>query len=264
MKEIRSRDNPHFRSLHRLVQSARERRRTGLSVLDGVHLTAAYREYIGRPEYVVVNRAGLDTPEVRRILESCGPAPLLVLADALFGEVSSVATPTGIIAVVRTPSPRPASPDAEIGVILEGLQDPGNLGSILRSCAAAGVEHVLLSAGTVHAWSPRVLRAGMGAHFALSIHEGMDVLAAARAFPGTVVATDRAARRSLFDIDLTGKVALLFGNEGSGLSSELRSTAHVEIAIPLAHGVESLNVAASVAVCLFERVRQLKTARSAG
>jgi TrmH family RNA methyltransferase len=141
-------------------------------------------------------------------------------------------------------------------VMLEDLQDPGNLGSILRSCAAAGVTHVLLSKGSVRAWSPRVLRAGMGAHFMLDIHEDTDLGAAARDFPGTLLATRPRAPRTVFDTDLTGKVGFMFGNEGAGLSAALLGSAHAVISIPLPGRAESLNVAAAAAVCLFERVRQ--------
>jgi TrmH family RNA methyltransferase len=197
---------------------------------------------------------------VQAILGSRGLPPPVLLADPLFKELSSVATPTGVIAIVKTPPAHPVPPDLGICVMLEALQDPGNLGSILRTCAGAGVEHVLLSRGSVHAWSPRVLRAGMGAHFRLQIHEHIDLSVAVREFSGTVIATCGDARRSLYDADLTGRTALLFGNEGSGLSGALRSAAHTRVAIPLAGAMESLNVAAAVAVCLFERLRQLGTA----
>jgi len=262
VKEILSRANPAYKALHRLVQSSQERRRTGQSVLDGAHLVEAYCRHVGRPERIIVSRAGLSNSEVRAILETSGLSDSVVLSDALFGEVSSLVTPTGIIAVVRTPQPRPMPPGATACVMLEGLQDPGNLGSILRSCAAAGMEHVLLSPDSVHAWSPRVLRAGMGAHFKLCIHERVDLLAAVRKFEGRAVATCNGVQRSLYDVDLAGHVALIFGNEGSGLSPELRSAAYVEAAIPMPGGTESLNVAAAAAVCLFERVRQLKALAS--
>lgn len=264
MKEIRSRDNPRYKALHRLVQSSQERRRSGVSVLDGVHLTAAYCESGGRPEDIVVSRAGLANPEVQALLDRCSFAAPTLLADSLFKDVSSVATPTGILAVVKTPPARPAPPDLDGCVMLEGLQDPGNLGSILRTCVAAGVEHVLLSPGSVHAWSPRVLRAGMGAHFQLQIHEHIDLLAAAGRSAGTVIAMCGEARRSLYDTDLAGKAALVFGNEGSGLTPALRSAADMEVCIPMAGAMESLNVAAAVAVCLFERGRQLAAAQDTG
>lgn len=256
MKKVTSADNPRFRGLVKLMQSARERRRAGLSLLDGVHLVAAYREHVGLPEEVAVAASALDNPEIVRVLDSLTGTQTLVLADGLFGQLSTVATPTGIVAAVRTPRALETPAVLDTCIMLEDLQDPGNLGSILRTAAGAGVRQVFLSRHSVHCWSPRVLRAGMGAHFALAIHEQADLRALIGRFPGTVVATDARARRSLYELDLTGPVAFLFGNEGAGLSSALARAAHMTVAIPIARGVESLNVAAAAAVTLFERVRQ--------
>jgi RNA methyltransferase, TrmH family len=130
------------------------------------------------------------------------------------------------------------------------------MGSILRSCAAAGVQHVLLSPGTVHAWSPRVLRAGMGAHFAVRIYEEADLPSAARGFAGRRIGTQQRAPCTIFETDLRGPLALLLGNEGAGLSPALLATADAIVSIPMPGTAESLNVAAAAAVCLFERVRQ--------
>ena len=257
MKRITSAENPRFRFLRQLAESSRERKKAGLSVLDGAHLVTAYRDRVGAPEQLVVSDSGLKNPEVAAIVESLARVEPLLLADGLFRQISPVVTPTGILAVVRTPRPAPVPEEMGACVMLEDLQDPGNLGSILRSAAAAGVKHVALSRGSVHAWSPRVLRAGMGAHFLLGVYEGVDLPAAVRAFRGRVIATSRAAPRTVYETDLAGNVALLFGNEGSGLSRELKGAAHAAVSVPMAGGVESLNVAAAVAVCLFERVRQL-------
>jgi len=257
MKQITSTANPHYQALRKLVQSSQERRKTGLSVLDGVHLAAAYREHVGLPRRIAVSRSGLGNAEVQALLDGMKGVEIFALGDALFGGLSSVATPTGMLTVVDTPSPRSLPQEMEACVMLDDLQDPGNLGSILRSCAAAGVRHVLLSKGSVQAWSPRVLRAGMGAHFMLSIYEQTDLRAAARDFPGRLIATGPLAPRTLFDTDLTGSLGFLFGNEGAGLSAGLLAAADSLVSIPMPGKSESLNVAAAAAVCLFERVRQL-------
>jgi RNA methyltransferase, TrmH family len=257
VKRIVSRDNANFKALQRLVESSRERKKKGLSLLDGPHLVSVYRERVGAPEQLVVSAAGLENPEIRSSLDRLPATDTLVLSDALFKDISPVMNPTGILAVVRTPSSHPLPHVLDSCIMLEDLQDPGNLGSILRSAAAAGVKHVLLSPKSVHAWSPRVLRAGMGAHFMLQIYEQADLIAAARAFAGIVIATRPGAAHSLYETDLSGEVAFLFGNEGAGLSPALRMRAHAEIAIPMPGHTESLNVAAAIAVCLFERVRQL-------
>ena len=257
-KPVTSSDNPRYKELRRLAQSAQARRKSGLSVLDGVHLVEAFLQHHGAPQQLVLSRSGMERPEVRRLAERLAGADTLLLADALFQHLSSVETPTGILAVVRTPQPQPLPGDMDACVMLEDIQDPGNLGSLLRSCAAAGMRHVLLSAGSAQAWSPRVLRAGMGAHFALAIYEQADLPAAARAFRGRRVATRQGARQSVFDADLSGNVAFLFGNEGAGLSRGLLEAADTVVSVPMPGPVESLNVAASAAVCFFERVRQLR------
>lgn len=255
-KPVTSADNARYKTLRRLMQSAQARKRAGLSVLDGVRLVAAYRHHAGQPEQLIVSRSGLEDPEVRALVEGMPETEAIVLGDGLFADLSSVVTPTGIMAVVRTPGQQTVPRDMDTCVMLEDLQDPGNLGSILRSCAAAGVRHVLLSVGSAQAWSPRVLRAAMGAHFALTIYEEIDLQAAVRAYAGKRVATRQQARQSVFDADLKGKVAFLFGNEGAGLSRALQDAADLVIAIPMPGQAESLNVAAAAAICLFEQVRQ--------
>jgi len=257
VRRINSRENARYKALRRLVESSRERQKAGLSLLDGPHLVSAYGDRVGPPEQLVLSASGLDKPEIRAIVDRLGGSEVVVLSDTLFGDISPVVSPTGIVAVVKTPQPRSLPVRLETCVMLEDLRNPGNLGSILRTAAAAGIQQVFLSASSVHAWSPRVLRAGMGAHFMLQVYEQVDLVAAIDAFPGVPVAANATASRSLFDTDLSGPVALLFGNEGGGLSAALREKAQIEIAIPMPGGTESLNVAAAVAVCLYERVRQM-------
>ena len=256
MKTITSNENPRFRALLKLAQSARERRTSGLSLLDGVHLVAAYREHIGQPAEIALSAGGLENAEVTELLASMPGVDAVVYSDALFRQLSSVATPTGIIGIV--PTPRVVQPETLSGpsVWLEDIQDPGNVGSILRSAAAAGIPTVCLSRHSVHAWSPRVLRAGMGAHFALRIIEGADLNALADRYAGRILATSVTEGAAVFEADLAGDVALLFGNEGAGLTPALAARAHQTVHIPMPGKTESLNVGAAAAVCLFERVRQ--------
>ena len=256
LKPITSADNPQFKALLKLVQSSRERRLAGLSLLDGVHLLQAYHARHGAPEQLIVSDNGMASTEIQALLRACESAKTLQLSDGLFKHLSSVATPTGIIAAIKTPRREAMPAKLETCVMLEDLQDPGNLGSILRSCAAAGVKQIFLSKQTVNAWSPRVLRAAMGAHFSVEIYERIDLIALARRFPGRVLATRMNATQSVFNADLTGSVALIFGNEGAGVSAELAVCSQEAIAIPMTAETESLNVAAAAAVCLFERVRQ--------
>ena len=256
MKKIVSADNARFKALLKLAESSRERKKHGLSLLDGVHLVAAYREHVGLPAQFVVSDSGLQNPEVKGLLAAVAPLEPLLLSDALFNQLSTVATPTGVLAAVETPRPPALPAQIDACVMLEDIQDPGNLGSILRSAAAAGVRQVFLSKTSVHAWSPRVLRAGMGAHFMLRIYEQCDLIALVRDFKGRVIATSHRARKSVFAVDLVGQVAFVLGNEGAGVSPGLAAAAHEVVSIPMPGPAESLNIAAAAAVCLFERVRQ--------
>jgi TrmH family RNA methyltransferase len=141
-------------------------------------------------------------------------------------------------------------------LLLDAVQDAGNVGAILRTAAAAGVRNVLLGPGCAGAWTPRVLRGGQGAHFSLAIREQVDLAAALAAGSAQSVATVARGGRNLYELDLRGPIHWLVGNEGAGLSAELVAVAQLHATIPLAAGTESLNVAAATAVCLFEANRQ--------
>ena len=256
MKQITSADNPRFKALLKLAHSSRARREQECSLLDGIHLVAAYQQNVGLPAEIVISRSGLDNAEIQSLLNGSALREPLVLSDALFRQLSTVESPTGVLAAVTTPRPRAAPAEVGACVMLEDIQDPGNLGSILRTAAAAGIRQIFLSRHSVHAWSPRVLRAGMGAHFITEIYEQCDLLALAQGCKGTVIATSHRAQASIFEADLEGETAFMFGNEGAGLSPELAQAAHAVVAIPMQGRGESLNIAAAVAICLFERVRQ--------
>ena len=256
LKLIRSRENSRFKVLRQLATSTRERRKAGLALLDGMHLIAAYRASGGVPEQLILSESGAANAEAARLAGGVAGQALLVLADSLFNEVAQVATPTGIVALIRTPQAGPLPDKIERCVMLENIQDAGNLGSILRSTAAAGISTVLLSQGCAFAWSPKVLRAGMGAHFSLDIHDNVDLHAAVGRLSGRLICASSHAETSIYQADLRGPLAWAFGNEGSGLSAALSAAAAAQLRIPMPGGTESLNVAAAAAICLFEQVRQ--------
>lgn len=254
MKHITSRDNSLYKQLRKLADSSRERRKLGQVLLDGAHLLTAYLEVFGQPEMLVMADGALAA-EVMQLLQRMPDVEHIVLPPAMFAQLSPVATPTGILALAATPQlPCPGHP--VFCLLLEDIQSPGNLGSILRSAAAAGVDAVYLSAGCADAWSPKTLRGGQGAHFVVPIIEGADLLRVAAAFDGRTLATDLSGA-SLYSMDLTTSVAFMIGNEGAGLSPGLLESASQRVRIPMPGRVESLNAAAAAAICLFERVRQL-------
>lgn len=255
MKTVVSRDNPTFKALRLLADDGREQRRQGRTLLDGPHLVAEYFARVGLPEMLIVSEGGTRNSEVEQLLEHFGDGNVVCLKNALFAEISPVATPVGIAALIPIP---PARSDAitESCVLLENVQDAGNIGSIMRSAAAAGIRHVALGPGCAGVWTPKVLRAAQGAHFSLDLRERVDLVGFAKTYPGLSIATVASDGEVLYDLDLTGAVAWILGNEGSGLSPELAAAAKACATIPLATASESLNVAAAAAVCFFEADRQ--------
>jgi TrmH family RNA methyltransferase len=258
MKTITSRDNAFYKELKQLATSSQARRKAGQSLLDGVHLCETWLDLVGSPLHCVVSEAALANPEVAQVVarvEAAG-APLTALPDALFGAISQVEHGVNLAFVVATPRPRQPQALVECAVLLDGVQDPGNVGSILRSAGAAGIKQVYCSAGTAFCWSPKVLRAAMGAHFVLEIFENVDLPALVKSSRIPVLATSGYASERLYDLDLSGPGAWVLGHEGQGVSSELLDLATRRVAVPHAGKVESLNVAACAAVCFFEQLRQ--------
>ena len=184
-----------------------------------------------------------------------------MLDAGLIDALETVPAGQGILFVVPTPTPVLPAGIAENCVLLDRIQDPGNVGSILRSCAAAGIRRVFLSEDTAHAWSPKVLRSGQGAHFSLAIHENVDLLALGDRLDVPMIATALDNADSLHSVLMPAAVAWVFGNEGQGVHPALQSRALRRVYIPQEAAAESLNVAAAAAVCLFEQRRQHLSAR---
>lgn len=258
MKRIASRDNPHFKALCKLASDHREPRRTGEALVEGVHLVALCRERGIVIRQLLISTSGRDKPEVAALVQG-EDAALLEFPDALFRELTGVDTPVGIAAVIEIPE-EPAASITGDAICLDAVQDPGNVGSMLRTAAAAGVRDVLLGTGCAGAWTPRVLRAGQGAHFGLRIRERVDLAATLATMRQTTIATVVRQGSELFALDLRAPAVWLFGSEGAGLSPRLISLAAQRASIPLSETMESLNAAAAAAVCLFEMVRQRRLA----
>jgi TrmH family RNA methyltransferase len=258
VKAITSRDNPLYKELKHLASSSQARRKAGRTLLDGVHLCQAYLQHVGKPSMCVTSETARGQSEVAAILRECEArqAQCIVLPDGLYQALSQVEQGVGLLFVIETPHVDIPERLNQSAVLLDNLQDPGNLGSILRSAAAAGIEQVYCSAGTVFAWSPKVLRAGMGAHFLLTIFENVDLGGLIEASDVPILATSSHAHESVYEVDLAQPVAWLFGHEGQGVAQDLLACATRKVAIPHLGMVESLNVAACAAICFFEQVRQ--------
>ncbi len=261
MKAITSRDNPLYKRLKALAGSTHQQRRSGEALLEGFHLASAWLDGGAQPEYCVVTEGALQHDEAQRIVARVDERRVVSLPDALFGQLSNVVHGVGMLLLVDKPESALPERVSSTCVVLDGVQDAGNVGSILRSAAAAGVEHVFCTPGTAYAWSSKVLRSAMGAHFLLQVYEDVDPAALAAMLAVPVLITDSHGAQPIDEYDLGAGVAWVFGNEGAGVSALWREAAAARVTIPQPGGMESLNVAAAAAVCLFEQCRQQRHRR---
>nr|WP_315468368.1 RNA methyltransferase [uncultured Undibacterium sp.] len=258
MKQITSRDNALYKELKQLAASASTRKKSGKTILDGVHLCQAFLQQRVAPEICVVSDSCIEHAEVSEILARCEKqgAQSISLPENLYHALSQVENGIGVLFVIATPQLEMPLTLSVNAVVLDNLQDPGNLGSILRSAAGAGITQVFCSVGSASAWSPKVLRAGMGAHFLLEIFEGVNLHALLSDATIPILATSSHTKTTIYQSDLNRPVAWLFGHEGQGVDPKLMAMANETVTIPQTAEIESLNVAASAAICFFEQVRQ--------
>ncbi len=246
---ITSRDNPLLKDLRRLATDPGAYRKLGRVWLEGDHLCRAARERGVRPAIAVF--AESYWPGAQTEWTGCADR-IVLLPDALLHGVSGLESPAPMGFVFDTPKP-PAIEATAATVVLDRLQDAGNVGSILRSAAAFGFRQVIALKGTAALWAPKVLRAGMGAHFGLHLIEGAD-LGALDALKLPLLATSSHDGLWLHQAQADGSLphpcAWLMGHEGQGVSPELQQRATQLIRIVQPGGEESLNVAAAAAICL--------------
>ena len=243
MSVLRSRDNPRVRRWARLVADARFRRSERRFVVEGPHLVGEALAHGWKIVEVLATETA--APE---LLAKAGRPPVFVSEPVLKSIVESE-TPQGIAAELALPEAIAAREGST--VFLEGVQDAGNVGAILRSAAAFGVRAAVLDTGCADAWSAKTLRAGAGAHFALQIRQVAQLGAALDAFRGRLLCTVPRGGSALKGADLSGPLGWIFGNEGQGISAALRQKASLKLSIPTAASTESLNVAAAAAICFY-------------
>lgn len=251
MSILTSRDNLRVRRWSSLARDARQRRKEKRLLIEGEHLVAAFLDAGGNVEALILSESQAN--DFKQLATRCGKAPM-VLADRLFRTIADTETPAGIAAEIVLPVPGAGAGlrTAQSCVFLESIQDAGNVGAILRSASAFGIRHAVLGRGCADAWSPKVLRAGMGAHFGAEIRENADLAAAIGQFGGRVACTVPRGGGALGSVDLSGRIGWLFGAEGQGVSGALSARAQLKVSIPMPGGTESLNVAAAAAICFYE------------
>ena len=256
-ERITSDKNQTVKLTKALLTQARQRKKQGQTVLEGAHLIDAALRSNYPIKQVMIAESAQTHPEVLQLLSqlpSHNRATLLTLTDTLYQSIRSLGTGIDIMAIIDTPVPDLPAIESDC-LILNDIQDSGNVGTLLRTAAAVGIRHVLCTNMTAQAWSPKTLRAGMGAQFALHIYEGLssqDILDHVRI---PLLATSSHTDTLIYSHDLRAPVAWIMGNEGQGVTDELMQCA-TPIALPQPNGQESLNVAIAGALCLYETLRQ--------
>ncbi len=263
MKAISSDANPAFRAWLRLATHPRESRRQRRALAEGLHLAQAALEAQVAVEAVLLRR-GARSAEVGVFAEAAlaRGAEGFELAAALYDRLSPAEHGAGLMLLVGVPTyPPPVGARHDL-LYLDGVQDPGNVGTLLRTAAAAGIREVLTGPTTAALWAAKTLRAGQGAHFRLRLHEGVAPEALPAMLAGPWLGADARDGEPLWAAPLqSGPLGWVFGAEGAGLSPAARQVCARCVWIPIDSAVESLNVAAAAAVCLFERRRRVYPSR---
>jgi len=256
MEVISSRQNALVKQLKKLIDSKKARTEQALVVAEGTHLLEIQLAAGIQPEIIVIAQRALDIPEIAALIKQVSSARCVVLMDAIFDQIAPADAPSGLLTISPAVSNEHGPLSMVDTLVLDRIQDPGNVGSLIRTAVAAGVRQIVLSPGCADPWSPRCLRAGQGAQWLAKIYPDVALEDFVSGFKGSIAATVLEGGTNLYGHNLKQTTAWLFGNEGQGVKPELIEMATHRITIPMPGGMESLNVNAAAAVCLFEQVRQ--------
>ncbi len=252
VKQIASRDNPLLVKLRKLAADPAAYRKLGMVWIEGEHLCSAWLQRGGEVAQAVLTEAAWDDPGLRELASRA--AAVAVVPPALMAGISTLESSPPLAFCV----PWAGAGELRNGVpsvVLDRLQDAGNVGNLLRSASAFGFTQIIALKGTVALWSPKVLRAGMGAHFALHLVEAADETAL-DAMGVPMLAGSSHAAQAIHQVALPWPCAWVMGHEGQGVATRLMERCAQVLRIPQPGGEESLNVAAAAAVCLYESARQ--------
>lgn len=251
---LASKDNPKIKHLRALIEQNQYRKKQHQTVLEGTHLTLAWLQTQQAIVSIFTTEAALAHSDLEQIQQQYS-GHIFIISEALYKDLSTLGTSLACLAIIDIPRSSQALQFNVDTLVLDNVQDPGNVGTLLRSAAAANVKQIVCTHGVASLWSPRVLRAGMGAHFSLSCYENVDLEQILPQFQIPVFVTSSHQPESVYEQNLRKPCAWILGNEGQGASEFALEHAQA-VTIPQPGGQESLNVAVAGSICLFEMVRQ--------
>lgn len=260
--KISSSSNSYFKEYRRLAGSRKYRRSAGKLALEGPHLVDEALAAGLLPEVIFVTRSYLDGGGEKICSDLPRWTRRYLLSPSLFAGLAHTETPQEVAAIFPFQEPDPAALPAgslSLVLILDRLQDPGNMGTIIRTAAAAGADALFYGPGCVDPYSPKALRSTTGAIFHLptaAVEDPLQLVKLLQRGGMTIVATQPRAGQSYWEIDYRKKTALLIGNESSGLSPKLIAAADFSVFIPQFSSLDSLNAAVAAAVIIYEALRQ--------
>lgn len=251
---ITSKDNPTVKHAHALLTNHRQRKKSGETVLEGVHLLQAYLQQGLTPKTVLVSEHAYTHPEASPLLSQLPQKLVWVISDNLYKSIRTLGDGVDIMAVIDVPKQTLGHVSHDC-LILDGVQDAGNIGTLIRSAGAVGITTIITTPNTAHLYSPKCLRAGMGVHFGLQIFEQVAISDIMDKVATPLYATSSHSDKVIYHHDLTAPIAWVLGHEGQGVSDVFLQNA-TPIALPQPHGQESLNVGVAGSVCFYEMLRQ--------
>lgn len=254
---IESKDNNLFKFVKKLKER-RFRDKENLFILEGLRLIEEAIRANMDIEYIIISKDYEDKFNDLLLENNISSNKIITLSNNLFMQLASTENPQGIIAVIKK-NDKKKDLSGDFFLICDKVQDPGNLGTIIRTAHAAGVDGIILTKGTVDIYNDKTIRSTMGSIFYVPIFyddKDFTIIRNLKKDGFCLVATSLKESRNFFEEDLKGKIILAVGNEGNGISNELFELADKKVKIPMPGGAESLNVSIATSIILFEKVRQ--------
>ncbi len=254
---IESKDNNLFKFVKKLKER-RFRDKENLFILEGLRLIEEAIRANMDIEYIIISKDYEDKFNDLLLENNISSNKIITLSNNLFMQLASTENPQGIIAVIKK-NDKKKDLSGDFFLICDKVQDPGNLGTIIRTAHAAGVDGIILTKGTVDIYNDKTIRSTMGSIFYVPIFyddKDFTIIRNLKKDGFGLVATSLKESRNFFEEDLKGKIILAVGNEGNGISNELFELADKKVKIPMPGGAESLNVSIATSIILFEKVRQ--------
>jgi len=254
---IESKDNKLYKTIKKL-KDKKHRMKERKYILEGFRLTEEAVKAKVDIEYIIITENNIENLEESNLLRNISKGETIVISESLFMTLSSTENPQGILAVAKIKNIK-ENLKGGFYVVCDKVQDPGNLGTIIRTSHAAGVDGIILTKGTADIYNDKTIRSTMGSIFYIPIYyddSDFTLIKKLKEEGVALVTTSLEESKNFFSENLKGKVMLAVGNEGNGISNELFNLADKKVKIPMPGGAESLNVAVATAIILFEKVRQ--------